>query len=134
MAIISKTLTENGRNASLKGLITGGTANIGAITKIAAKTSSGDGAGHDFWPDGATALAWNTISEGSTSINGTPVLNISVTGSAIIITHIALMGFDSGAFNDYVNMVLVSINAETFDYSGTITITSCTLTVSATLT
>lgn len=131
MAITAKALTTNGRNAVLKGLTTGGFANIGAITKIAAKTSSGEGAGHDFFPDGATNLTWGTISNGSVSISGTPILNIS---AGITITHLALLAFDNGAFNDYVNMVLVTIDAETFTYAGTITITSCTLTCSATLT
>jgi hypothetical protein len=131
MAIISKALTDNGRNAVLKGLTSGGFANIGAITKISAKTSSGEGPGHDFFPDGATALTWGTISSGSVSVSGTPILNIS---AGITITHIALLAFDSGVFNDYVNMVLVAIDSETFTYAGTITITACTLTVSATLT
>lgn len=131
MAIISKTLSDTGRNALLKGLITGGFSNIGAITKIAAKTSSGEGAGHDFFPDGATSLTWGTIESGAVSISGTPVLNI---GAGTTITHIALLAFDSGSFNDYVNQVLVAIDSEVFTYAGTITITSCTLTVSATLT
>ena len=87
MAIISKTLTEYGRNAVLKGLISG-IANIGAITKIAAKHQGGEGQGHDFFPDGATALTWGTISSGSVSVSGTPVLNIS---AGITITHIALL-------------------------------------------
>lgn len=131
MAITAKALTTNGRNAVLKGLTAGGFANIGPITKIAAKTSSGEGQGHDFFPDGATALTWGTIEDGSVAISGTPVLNIS---AGITITHLALLAFDSGSFNDYVNMVLVTIDAETFTYAGTITITSCTLTCSATLT
>ena len=126
MAIISKTLTESGRNASLKGLIIGGTANIGAITKISAKVSSSEGAGH-----ANQDITWNTISGGSVSVSGTPVINIS---AGITITHIALIAFDSGSFNDWVNMVLVAIDSETFTYAGTITITSCTLTASATLT
>lgn len=133
MAITAKTLTTYGRNAVLKGLTVGGFSNISGITKIAAKTSSGDGAGHAFFPAGDTtnSLTWGTIEDGSVAISGTPVLNIR---AGITITHIALLAFDSGAFNDYVNMVLVAIDSETFTYAGTITITSCTLTCSATLT
>jgi len=130
MAIISKTLSTYGRNGSLYGIINGGWSGggvtVGAITKISAKTTSGEGAGH-----ANQDITWGSISSGSVSVSGTPVLNIS---AGITITHIALIAMDSGAFNDYVNMVLVAIDSETFTYAGTITITACTLTVSATLT
>ena len=126
MAIISKALTDNGRNSALKGVITGGFGDTAGIVKVSAKTTSGEGAGH------ANAdVTWGTISSGSVSISGSPVISIS---AGITITHIALLAFDSGVFNDYVNRVLVAIDSETFTYAGTITITACTLTASATLT
>lgn len=130
MAVISKTLSEFGRNGSLYGIINGGWGaggvDIGPVTKISAKVSSGQG-------DGLADknITWGSISSGSVSVVGTPVLTIP---AGYTITHIALIAMDSGSFNDYVNIVLVAIDSETFTYAGTITITSCTLTCSATLT
>ena len=127
MAIISKTLTENGRNASLNGLVNTGFGNIGGITKVSARTSSGlSGQGHAI-----ADITFGTISTGAVSMTGTPVISIS---AGITINHIGLLAFDSGALNDYVVQVLVAIDNEVFTYAGTITITSCTLTASATLT
>ena len=130
MAVISKTLSEYGRNGSLYGIINGGWSGggvtIGPITKIAAKNSSGPG---DGLAD--VNITWGSIGSGSVAVTGTPIITIPAGNT---ITHIALIAMDSGAFNDYVNIVLVSIDSETFTYQGTITITACTLTTSATLT
>lgn len=130
MAVISKTLSEYGRNGSLYGIInggwSGGGADIGPITKISAKTSSGQGEGL-----AGVSITWGSISSGSVSVVGTPIITIPAGNT---ITHIALIAMDSGTFNDYVNIVLVAIDSETFTYQGTITITACTLTTSATLT
>ena len=127
MAIISKTLTDSGRNATLNGLINVGAGNISGITKVSARTTSGQsGSGHTMQD-----ITFGSISGGSVSMVGTPVLNIS---AGITINHIGLLAFDSGALNDYVVQVLVAIDNEVFTFAGTITITSCTLTTSATLT
>lgn len=130
MAVISKTLSTYGRNGSLYGIInggwSGGGADIQAITRIAAKVSSGEGSGAAY-----VAVTWGAIGSGSVSVTGTPVITVPAGNT---ITHIALVAFDNGTFQDYVNIILVSIDSETFTYQGTITITACTLTTSATLT
>ena len=130
MAVISKTLSTYGRNGSLYGIINGGWSgggvDIQGITRIAAKTTGGEGSGVAH-----AAITWSSISDGSVAVTGTPIITVPAGNT---ITHIALVAFDNGSFQQYVNIVLVSIDSETFTYQGTITITACTLTTSATLT
>ncbi len=129
MAIISKTLQDTGRNATLKGLVTSGFGDIGGITKVTARTSGLTGVGV-----AQANITWGTIASGSVSKSNTPILTIPVPSSAVTINFIGLTAFDSGSFNDYVDQITVEIDPEEFEYQGSITITSCTLTASSTLT
>lgn len=129
MAIISKTLNEVGRNASVNAIANVGFGNVGGITKVTARASGTTGTGI-----AQADITWGTASNGSIAKSNTPVITIPVPGAAVTVNFIGLSAFDSGSLNDYTDPITVAIDAEVFNYQGSITITSCTLTASATLT
>lgn len=128
MAITSKTLNEVGRNASVNGIANVGFGDVSGITKVTARSSGTTGGGI-----AQANITWGTVSGGSIAKSNTPVITIPVPSSPVTVNAIGLSAFDSGGLNDYTDVITVAIDAEVFNYQGSITITSCTLTASATL-
>jgi hypothetical protein len=125
MAVTAKAFYNNiAQNSMLDGLVSHGFGDYDAITKIAAKATSGLGLG-SF----SETLTFGTPATGSVSITNTPVLNITASNT---INYLQLMGLDTN-LTDYVPYIIFTIDAEEFAYDGTITITGLTLSVSSTI-
>ena len=123
MAVTSKTIGIYGKHAALNGIVNVGDGlNVGAITKVIAHSTAAD----EYMDD----ITWGPIASGAVAKTDTPVISV-VAGK--VIDSITLSGYNT-ATTDYNSLITIDIDNETFTYAGTITITTCSLSVSSTLT
>jgi hypothetical protein len=92
-----------------------------------ATQTSGTNYNTDF--DGYSTLLWGSVASGSVAKSNTPVINIS---ASTTINYIGLFESDTGG-SDWRTHIEFTISAEAFPYAGSITITSCTLSISDTI-
>lgn len=126
MAVTAKSFPNtNAQEKMVKALVSATATDVDPITKIAAKTTSGNGLGSY-----SQGITFNAVSGASVTMSGTPLINVA---AGVTINFIELHGFDNGVLNEYTPLIVFAITAESFPYAGSITITSCTLSISNTI-
>lgn len=108
----------NIKNAMLNGA-------IGVIDSVSAGSVPGNSSRYD-------SITWGSVASGSVSKSGTPVIEIPVTGPAVTIEYIMLGQYN--AVEEWVDPYLdFKISPEEFNYTGSITIDTLTLSISNTI-